>query len=155
MANTAYIQYYARQAGGGSLQNIGPIYSKARVKQRGRGIGSVFGSIYRFIKPLIASLSPALKSSALSAASGIINDIGNRPFKESLKSNSKNAVKTFLNAAQKQTGTGRSRKSKKKKNKNIKSKSILKKLQSHIGRRKGNVNKKKILKKRVLDIFSH
>lgn len=156
MANTAYIQYYTKQAGGG-MQDIGPIYFKSRVKQRGRGIGNIFGSIYRFIKPLLASLAPALRSSTLSATTGLINDIGRKSFKESLKDNSKNAMQTFLKSATQQSGSGRSRKSVVKK-KNIKFIPNLNKLQSHTRHRKGNVNKKnkkKTLKKRVLDIFSH
>lgn len=151
MTSAAYIQYYSRQSGG-SLHNIGPVYIRSRVKQRGRGIGSVFGTLYRFIRPLISSLAPAFKSSAISAASGIINDIGKVPFKESLKTNSKNAVQSFINSAQHQSGSGR--KTKKKRTDNIKPKSKLTNLHSHTRRRKGNV-KKKSLKKRVLDIFSH
>lgn len=152
MSEAAYIQYYQRQAGSG-VADIGPVYNRSRIKQRGRGIGNVFGAIYRFVKPLFASLVPALKSTAINASAGIINDIGNKPFKQVLKDNSKNAIKTFIDAAkQQQTGRG----SKKKSTKHIKSKTNLNKVQSHIRHRKGNPSKKKSLKKalRVLDIFS-
>lgn len=152
MSREAYIEYYQRQAGAG-ISDIGPVYVRARTSQRGRGIGNIFGSIYRFIKPLFASLAPALKSSAINAASGVISDIGSKPFKQILKDNSKNAIKTFLNVAKQQTGSGCS---KNKAKKHIKSKPTLNKVQSHIRRRKDNATRKKSIKKalRVLDIFS-
>lgn len=154
MSRSGYIQYYSRQAGYG-ISDIGPIYTRTRRTQKGSGLGNIFSSIYRFVKPFLTSLVPALKSSAISASTGIINDIGSKPFNQILKDNTNNAVKTFISSArQKQTGGGCS--VKKNGKKGIKSKSSQKKVQSHIRRRKGSEDKKKkkTIKKRVLDIFS-
>ena len=54
--------YYLRQTGGGSYNNkgIGPIYSIPPYLQRGHGIGNVFGSLFRWIKPILWSGKPIL-----------------------------------------------------------------------------------------------
>lgn len=146
-----YVQYYLQQSGSG-LNDIGPIYSSYRFRQRGSGLGGIFATLFRFIRPIFAKLAPALKTTAINAGAGLINDIGNKSFKDSLRDNSKQAVKTFFNAATgQQSGSGLRRNVKKN---NIKSKTNLNKVQSHIGRRKGSSTKKKAIKKRILDIFS-
>ena len=54
--------YYLRQAGSGSYNKtgIGPIYSIPPYLQRGHGIGNVFGSLFRWIKPILWSGAKAL-----------------------------------------------------------------------------------------------
>ena len=151
MTRETYINYYFNQAGGG-LSDIGPIYVRPRFRQRGRGfagIGNIFGSIFRFVRPMISKLLPTLKKSAIHATSGIINDLGNKPFKQALTDNSKEAVKSFFNPTTHQEGSGRK--------KHLKLKTKTKKLQSSSRHQKGSITKKKKkkpLKKRILDIFS-
>jgi len=47
--------YYLNQAGRGlrSVTGIGPIYSAPLYLQRGNGIGSFFGRIFRLVRPLL------------------------------------------------------------------------------------------------------
>ena len=47
--------YYLNQAGRGlpSAPGIGPIYSAPLYLQRGHGIGSFFGTLFRFVRPLL------------------------------------------------------------------------------------------------------
>ena len=50
--------YYLNQAGRGlsSAPGIGPIYSAPLYLQRGHGIGSFFGTLFRFVRPLLWSV---------------------------------------------------------------------------------------------------
>lgn len=48
--------YYLRQAGrGGSRNGVGPIYSSPLFLQRGNGLGSFLGGLFRFVKPILWS----------------------------------------------------------------------------------------------------
>ena len=69
--------YYLRQAGGGSYNNtgIGPIYSTPPYLQRGNGIGNVFGSLFRWIKPILWSIAKTLGRESLRTGGKILSDI--------------------------------------------------------------------------------
>ena len=69
--------YYLRQAGGGSYNNtgIGPIYSTPPYLQRGHGIGNVFCSLFRWIKPIFWSGAKALGRETLRTGGKILSDI--------------------------------------------------------------------------------
>ena len=73
--------YYLRQAGGGggsynyNNTGIGPIYSTPPHLQRGHGIGNVFGSLFRWIKPILWSGAKALGRESLRTGGKILSDI--------------------------------------------------------------------------------
>lgn len=83
-----YEHYYSNQAGSG----VGIIY-RGVAHQRGHGIGSFLGGLFRSVFPLLTSGAKAVGKEALSAGVGVLSDMINqaRPIKESLKSHFKDA----------------------------------------------------------------
>lgn len=76
-----YQQYYANQAGSG----IGAIYRGAPY-QRGHGIGSFLGGIFRSILPLFKTGARVVGKEALRTGSNILGDlVENRSAKESFR----------------------------------------------------------------------
>src|SRR5215510_9576806 len=52
------VEYYLHQAGRGSKRghsSIGPVYYTPPFIQKGRGIGDFFGSLFRWLKPIVFS----------------------------------------------------------------------------------------------------
>lgn len=80
---THYHAYYENQIGGGRVGNIfvGAPY------QKGHGIGSFLGGLFRRVLPLLAKGARAIGREALRAGANVMEDMteGNTPFKESLK----------------------------------------------------------------------
>jgi hypothetical protein len=79
-------QYYIRQAGDGGFRGrggrdagIGPIYSIPPFIQRGHDIGSIFGRLYRVVRPLISSGAKSLGREALRTGAKIMTDIADDP----------------------------------------------------------------------------
>lgn len=82
-----YENYYAHQAGSG----IGVIYRGAPY-QRGHGIGSFLGGLFRSVLPLFSSGARAIGKEALSAGVGLLSDmVSARPMEESIKNRLKEA----------------------------------------------------------------
>lgn len=82
MRNCPYHEYYINQAGSG----VGTIYRGASY-QKGHGIGSFLGSLFRSIMPLIKGGIHTVGKEILRTGANIIGDINNRiPTKEALKS---------------------------------------------------------------------
>lgn len=80
--NCPYENYYTHQAGSG----IGVIY-KGVPYQRGHGIGSFLGGLFRSVLPLLSSGAKAIGKEALSAGVGFLSDMAKaRPMDESIKS---------------------------------------------------------------------
>lgn len=76
-----YHQYYYHQAGSG----IGIIY-KGAAHQRGHGIGSFLGGLFRAVLPLLKSGAKFVGKEALNAGVGVLSDMVNvRPLDESVK----------------------------------------------------------------------
>lgn len=76
-----YQLYYANQAGSG----IGAIYRGAPY-QRGHGIGSFLGGIFRSILPLFKTGARAVGKEALRTGSNFLGDlVQNRPAKEAFR----------------------------------------------------------------------
>ena len=74
------VLYYRRQAGGGSETVIGPVYSTPSYLQRGHGIGDFFGSLFRWVRPIVWSGVKALGRETLRTGGDILSDIGeNKP----------------------------------------------------------------------------
>lgn len=76
--------HYETQYGGGN--GIGRIYVGAP-DQRGSGIGSFLGGVFRYVLPLLKRSAKAVGKEALSATANIMADVGERktPFKEALR----------------------------------------------------------------------
>jgi len=80
-------RYYIHQAGGGggggSEDGIGPIYSVPPFVQRGHGLGSLMGGLFRSIRPLFFSglrtASKAMGREALRTGGKILTDIADNP----------------------------------------------------------------------------
>lgn len=82
-----YIEHYESQIGGG----IGRIYVGGS-SQRGHGIGSFLGGLFRRAIPLIARGARALGRQFLHGGMGFMSDLDNNvPWKESLKSRAREA----------------------------------------------------------------
>lgn len=77
-----YEHYYSHQAGSG----IGVIY-KGAPYQRGHGIGSFLGGLFRSVLPLLSSGARVIGKEALNAGVGLLSDmISARPMEDSIKS---------------------------------------------------------------------
>ncbi|CAK1552208.1 unnamed protein product [Leptosia nina] len=76
-----YQHYYSHQAGSG----IGVIY-KGVPYQRGHGIGSFLGGLFRTVLPLLSSGARVVGKEALNAGVGLLSDlVSSRPMEESIK----------------------------------------------------------------------
>lgn len=84
-----YTQYYAHQTGRG-VANVG--YNEQfqqlqlpRVYQRGRGVGAIFSTIWRFLKPLLKSGASFVGREAVNTGADILQGIANqKPIKQVL-----------------------------------------------------------------------
>lgn len=82
-----YEHYYSNQAGSG----VGIIY-RGVPHQRGHGIGSFLGGLFRSVFPLLSSGAKAVGKEALSAGVGLLSDMFKaQPLGESFKSRFKDA----------------------------------------------------------------
>lgn len=82
-----YEHYYSHQAGSG----IGVIY-KGVPYQRGHGIGSFLGGLFRSVLPLLSSGARVIGKEALNTGVGLLSDmVSSRPIEESIKSRLKEA----------------------------------------------------------------
>lgn len=139
-----YQNYYSHQAGSG----IGIIY-KGAPYQRGHGVGSFLGGLFRSVLPLLASGAKAVGKEVLNTGVGLLSDLVNtRPFDESIKTRLKTATSNLKRKADNKidslmTGSG------------YKIKRPLKKLsiRSKASKRKG-VHKVCKRRERADDIFS-
>ncbi len=130
-----YTQYYLKQSGRG-LSDIGGIYKTPSFYQAGRGgIGSFFAGLYKYLKPLVSSGISALADQSIKTGTNILSEIGQKPFKQILKEQGKNAASELkqrgINKLKRmQGGSG-----KRKKKSNIKRLKRGKKQHSHPKRR--------------------
>lgn len=147
MASNIYVQYYQVQAGAG-IDNIGPTYYRNRFLQSGRGFGNIFSSLIRWFRPIAARIWPTVRSNLANVASGLINDIGQKPFTESVKHNASKVFENVLSSAR-QAGSGLRKKGIKRKQ----NKKATSKIRANAIKKKANQSKKAI-KTRILDIFT-
>ena len=119
-------QYYSRQQrGGGEF----PVYV-GRYRQRGHGLGNIFGSLFRRIMPFLKSLAPH----ALRAGANIVEDVSKgKTWKDAAIDRGTETISKFA-FGNNQSGSGIRRKKRARKSK--------------------NKNKKKNMKRRKVDIFS-
>lgn len=86
--NDVYTAYYLNQAGSG----IGGVYSSG-LYQKGNGIGSFLGGLFRCVFPLLKSGSSALGTELLKSGANIISDIGkNEPVQSVIKKRGKETI---------------------------------------------------------------
>lgn len=149
-----YTDYYMSQVGKGQA-DIGHLYHGrgSYTVQRGRGVGSFFANVLRYIRPAFKSGLSAVADQALRSTASIANEYnanaGTKPMKQILKEQGKIALKNLasrgVNKLQKklQTGSGGI----KRKSKSRRSQSSRKKLVRQVGgkkRKKGGKKKKTI-----------
>lgn len=90
-----YHHYYANQAGTG----VGVIY-KGVPYQRGHGIGSFLGGLFRSVLPLLSSGAKVIGKEALNAGVGLLSDMVNaRPLEESVTNRFKDATSNLKRKA--------------------------------------------------------
>lgn len=82
-----YEHYYSHQGGSG----IGVIY-KGAAFQRGHGIGSFLGGLFRSVLPLLSRGAKVIGKEVLGAGVGLLSDlVSARPMEDSIKSRLKEA----------------------------------------------------------------
>lgn len=72
-----YVKYYTHQSGGGGraiIENdeFGNILRLPKVYQRGRGVGAVFSSFWKYLQPLLFSGANVLKDELIGVGSDIL-----------------------------------------------------------------------------------
>lgn len=147
-----YIKYYSNQAGG-NINEIGPLLQSHQTLQRGRGLGSLFASLFRFLKPAVASGLNLLKDEAIRTGTNIFSDIASganlkEAFQDQAKAGIKNLRTSAVNQLHSMYGSGRKRK-----RKSIKRR-VKPKIKSIAKRRRTQIKNKKTKKTRILDIFN-
>lgn len=83
-----YTNYYHNQSGR-NVHNLGDIYRSPRIVQHGRGIGSLFTSLFSHLKPLLRSGANFLKNKTAEIGKEILEEVGTKPIKEILKEKGK------------------------------------------------------------------
>lgn len=83
-----YTEYYLRQAGSG----FGGVYTSG-LYQKGHGVGSFLGGLFRCVFPLLKSGSSALGTELLKSGVNIISDISkNEPVETTIKKRGKETI---------------------------------------------------------------
>lgn len=86
-----YTNYYNNQSGK-NIHNIGDIYHSPRAIQYGRGIGSIFSSLFSHLKPLFKTGLNLLKNKSIDIGKEILEEIGTKPVKEILINKGKKVI---------------------------------------------------------------
>jgi hypothetical protein len=104
-------RYYINQAGGGGGDGgVGPIYAVPPFVQRGHGLVSFFGGLFRTLRPYVISASKALGRKAIRTGGRILTDIAESPQKGVKKIISKHVQDMFQTLGSEMTSRGRKRK---------------------------------------------
>lgn len=153
-----YIKYYTLQSGKGcNIEDFGPLLRSQRISQKGRGIGGFFSGIIRYLKPLLTSALEGLKSEAIQTGSDILQG---KPINEIFRDRSIQIVDKLRDKAtekiNKMSGAG----IRKRPQNTIKGRLLNSNKQSITGcrqvkpKKRKNISKNKLNKKRILDIFT-
>lgn len=164
-----YTNYYIHQSGGGITggrnTNNSPYLEiqLPRVYQRGRGVGAIFSTLWRFLKPLLKAGASFVGHEAIHTGSDILKGIANqKPIKKVLADRSIQVVDKIRDKAASKinsmAGAGAKMVSRKRK-KPINSKAVKKFHQfaaiRRVKKKKNNNKLQKTVKTRILDIFSN
>ena len=97
-----YIVYYNQQSGGGGGIGVKNVYAGSNY-QRGSGIGSFIGAIFRKIVAYLSSGAKAVGKEAVRTALNVLNDIANDgvSFKDSVKTRLREFGKNLKRKAEK------------------------------------------------------
>lgn len=164
-----YTRYYTHQIGG-SIG--GGIYSDdqfqqlkiPRVYQRGRGVGSIFSSLWRFLQPLLKKGATFASKELIENGTDILNGIASQKplnhiiadqsikFMDKIRDKATNKIKTMAGAGKKRKLISESIKRKNKKLRQTHSVAHHQPTQNKKLVKKKS--KKQTIKTRVLDIFS-
>lgn len=162
-----YTRYYIHQIGSGGSDDQFLQVRIPRVYQRGRGVGGIFSSIWRFIQPLLKSGATHLTKELIETGSDILKGVGdNKPIKSILADRSVKIVdKLRDHAAEKirnMAGAGKKRQYIKRKNSNDINRVQTNHIAQLVGykhplrkrKKQNNKKSKKLQTTRVIDIFS-
>jgi hypothetical protein len=92
---------------GGSLDSIGPLYHAGFRMQRGNGIGSFLGGLYRIVRPLFVKSARAVGREALNTGSSILADMAVKSPDQNVGGIIRKRVQETVN--RNMTGSGRKR----------------------------------------------
>ena len=92
-----YTNYYNNQSGN-NVQNIGEIYHTPRFVQYGRGIGSLFSSLFSHLKPFLRTGLNYLKNKSLDIGKEILEEIGTKPVRDILFNQGEKIMNNFKEA---------------------------------------------------------
>jgi len=135
-----YKQYYSTQAQkGGGAYFSGKLFQRGYGGQRGRGIGSIFGSLFRKALPFLTTASKTLGRAALKTGANVLadaveggdirNSLRNR-IKETGGELKRSATNQVLRTLNNQTGSGNKRKRARSKTPAIKRRKLTKSVRS-------------------------
>ncbi len=151
-----YVNYYRQQAGrqtGGNSyeEDFGDLLKLPRIYQRGHGVGAVFGTLWKFLQPLLSAGTNFLKNELVDTGADVLKGIiEQKPVKDVLINRSVNLVDKLRDKAVNKlntiSGSGRKRKAKKSINKTAKRKRVQSKALA--------VRVKNSKRPRILDIFT-
>lgn len=81
--------------------NFGRIYNQGVRYQRGRGLGDIFGSLFRMVQPMFKSGLKSIGRQLLSTGTQVLDDYDQQPgnFKEILKTRGKEGISTLTKKA--------------------------------------------------------
>ena len=161
-----YIRYYTNQTGRGNEDNDQFLQLKIpRVYQRGRGVGSIFSSIWKFLQPILRKGATFASKELIETGSDILSGMANqKPVNAILADRSIQLVDKLRDKATEKiksmAGAGLKRKSSRIKGSPRSKRSHLIGVR-HPAKRKKKKKKKQTLKRnksqsksRVIDIFS-
>ena len=104
--------FYLIQADRGHTPGIGTVHSAPHYFQRGHGIGNFFGSLFRWVRPLLWSVAKAVDRETLPTGGKILTDIAARKSSNDVSAGdimSKRVTESAQNLISKLRGRGRKR----------------------------------------------
>lgn len=149
MAEDALTKYYMTQVGSGqSSFYSGPIYQRGGSFQRGSGIGSFLGGLFRRILPILRKGTIAVGKEVINSGSNFINDV-----RQNVKDRSREAVTNLAKKAM--YGEGYKRRISSRKRQSSKAIQPVNKKRKTVPKTvKKKPAPKKTVKKKAKDIFS-